>query len=537
MARKARSVLLIDLVREVEEGAPGHPFLRGETLALHEITEAMRRACRDSAIAGLLIRLDGPEIGWAKAESLHQAIRRFRDSGKPSLAVLSRGGNSAYFVAAAAAQVALDPGASLDLHALASESFYLKDLLGELGVEPELDSIGEFKASGEMFTRRESSEANRLQTDEILSDLHQQLVSNLAEVRSLSADAITESLERGPLLSEEALERRLVDLLAAGDEAEEILEERIGGRVRLLPHRRYLKKRSLRRRLWRWRRPRIALVHVVGLITGGEERRFGPRAVGARALADLLGALRKSPRVKAIVLRVDSPGGGAVASDRIRRVVQATASEKPVVVSMGDVAASGGYYIATAASAVVAGGSTLTGSIGVIGGKLVLKRVLDRLGIHRESRSAGPNAEFFSPFHSFTSEERARHRDLLRHFYEKKFLPAVAEGRRLGLDRADEVARGRVWTGRQAHARGLVDFLGGTEEAIASACEKAGVPRERARVVVYSPRRRLSEWLLTGVITGWTSPGLGYLGDAIGLVEELAREELLLLAPRFLRIR
>jgi len=537
MAKRARSVLEIELTRELEEGASRHPFLRGETLALYEVTEAIRRASRDSAIAGLVIRLDGPDVGWAKAESLHQTIRLFRDSGKPSLAVLSRGGNSAYFVAAAASQVALDPGSSLDLHALASESFYLKDLLGELGVEPELDAIGEFKSSAEMFTRRESSEANRLQIGEIVFDLQQQLISRLAESRPLSADAIAESLGRGPLLAHEALERQLVDLLAADDDAEGILEAKIGGRVRFLPHRRYLQKRSLRRRLWRWRRPRIAMVHVVGVITGGEGRRLGTRAVGARALGELLGRLRKSPRVKAIVLRVDSPGGGAVASDRIRRVVRATASEKPVVVSMGDVAASGGYYIATAASAVVAEGATLTGSIGVIGGKFVLKRLLDRFGIHRETRSAGPNAEFFSPFHSFTIEERARHRALLRHFYETKFLPAVAEGRGLGLEQVDEVARGRVWTGRQAHARGLVDYLGGTEEAIARACEKAGVPRDRARVVVYSPRRRLAEWLFSGASSALTSPGLEAIGDALALVEELAREELLLLAPRFLRIR
>jgi protease-4 len=537
MARRARSVLEVELTREVQEGASGHTLFRGETLALHEIIEAIRRASRDSAIAGLLVRIDGLETGWAKAESLHQAIRRFRESGKPSLSLLSRGGNSAYFVAAAAGQVALDSGSSLDLHALASESFYLQDLLGEIGIEPELDSVGEFKSSGEMFSRRESSEASRRQTDEILVDIQQNWISRISEARSVSAEAVAESLGRGPLLAEEALERKLVDVLAADEDAEDILEEKLGGRVRFLSHRRYLKKRSLRRRLWGWRRPRIAVVHVVGVITGGEGRRLGPRAVGARALAEQLGALRKSSRVKAIVLRVDSPGGGAVASDRIRRVVRATASEKPVVISMGDVAASGGYYIATAATAVVAEGSTLTGSIGVIGGKFVLKRLLDRLGIHRESRSVGPNAQFFSPFHSFTTEERARHRDLLRHFYETKFLPAVAEGRRLEREQADEVARGRVWTGRQAHARGLVDSLGGTEEAITRACEKAGVPRERARVVLYSPRRRLADWLRSGVSLDWASPLPGVLGEALTIVEELAREELLLLAPRLFRIR
>ncbi len=168
MSKRARSVLSIDLTHEVEEGESGHAFFRRETLALYEITEALRRGAVDPSIAGLLIRLAGPEIGWAKAESLHHAILAFRHTGKPTLAVLSSGGNSAYFVASAAAQVALDPASTLDIHALASESFYLKDLLGELGVEPELDAIGEFKSSGEMFTRRESSDASRLQTDEIV---------------------------------------------------------------------------------------------------------------------------------------------------------------------------------------------------------------------------------------------------------------------------------------------------------------------------------------------------------------------------------
>jgi protease-4 len=524
------------LAHEVEEGARGNPFLRGEALALHELTDSIRQAAEDRRISALLVRLDGPEMGWSKAESLHRAIRRFRDSGKPSLAILSGGGNSAYFVAAAAGEVALDPGSTLDLHSLAIESFFLKDLLGELGVEPELDAIGEYKTSAEMFSRRESSDAHRRQTEEILFDLHQQVVSRIAEARSVPADVVAENLSRGPFLPKEALERRLVDRLAADDEAEGILEKRLGNRVRFLSHRRYLRKGALLRRLWRWRRPRIAVVQLVGVITGGEAGRLGPRAVGARAVADLLGALRKSPRVKAIVLRVESPGGGATASDRIRRIVQATSNEKPVVVSMGDVAASGGYYIATGASAVIAEGSTLTGSIGVVGGKFVLRRLLDRLGIHREIRSTGANAEFFSLFHSSTAEERARHRDRLRHFYETKFLPAVAEGRRLDRDEVDAVARGRVWTGRQAQARGLVDSLGGTEDAIVRACEKAGVARARARVVVYAPRRRLRELLLSGV-NGLSSPTLGYLGAVLALLEELAAEELLLLAPRLLRIR
>jgi protease-4 len=533
MRRRSHRVLEIELTREIEENPFYSPFLRRETLSLIEVVEALRRATADPRIAGLLVRFDGPEIGWAKAESLHQAIRRFRASGRPALAVVSQAGNSTYFVAAAASTVALDPVTNLNLHALAMESFFFKDVLGELGIEPELDAVGEFKSSGEMFSRRESSDAHRKQTDDLLSDLHDLLVSRIAEARGLSTEAVTDCLSRGPWLPEEALDRKLVDRLAADQEAEDLLKEVLGGPVHLVPFRRYLRKGSLRRRLWHWRRPRVAVVPVLGVIAGGEARpRPGPRAAGARGLVDLLGALRRSRGVKAIVLRVDSPGGSALASDRIRRAVQETVKAKPVIVSMGDVAASGGYYIATAASAVIAAASTFTGSIGVIGGKFVVKRLLERLGIYREVRSKGPNAEFYSPFRSFSPEERARHRELLQHFYRTHFLPAVAAGRGLDLDRADELGRGRVWTGRQAHARGLVDSLGGTEEAISQACEKAGVPRGRARIVVYAPRRKLTEFLFPGIASG---TALALL-DAFELLRELAREELLLLAPRLLRL-
>jgi protease-4 len=533
MARRSRAVLEIELTREVEENPSPTPFLRRETLSLIQVVEALRRATADRGIAGLLVRFDGPEFGWAKAEGLHQSIRRFRGSGRPALAVISQGGNSTYFVAAAASTIALDPVTNLNLHAFAMESFFFKDFLGELGIEPELDAVGEFKSSGETFSRRESSDAHRLQTDDLLSDLHDLFVSRVAEARGLSTEAVTECLSGGPWLPEEALDRKLVDRLAADHEAEELLKEALGGPVHRVPFRRYLRKGSLRRRLWHWRRPRVAVVPVLGVISGGEAGpRPGPRAAGARGLVDLLGALRKSRRVKAIVLRVDSPGGSALASDRIRRAVRETVKEKPVIVSMGDVAASGGYYIATAASAVIAAASTFTGSIGVIGGKFVLRRLLERLGIYREVRSKGANAEFYSPFHSFSPEERARHRELLQHFYRTHFLPAVAESRGLDLDRADALGRGRVWTGRQAHARGLVDSLGGTEEAIVKACEKAAIPRGRARVVVYAPRRRLTEFLFPGFVG---SRAWAFL-DAFDLYRELAREELLLLAPRFLRL-
>ncbi|MGH9319167.1 MAG: signal peptide peptidase SppA [Vicinamibacteria bacterium] len=535
MPRRLASVVRIDLTHDVEEGPSGPALFRTESVTLYDLVEAIRRASSDRGISGLFLKVDVPDLGWSKAESLHRAVRRFVATGKPAVAFLSRCGNSSYLAGAAAGMVALDPSSTLDLQALSSDGFFLKDLLGGLGVDPELDHIGEFKSSGEMFERRQASDAHRLQIDEILSDLHQQIVSCISLSRGISLEAVTESIFQGPLLPEEALEKNLVDAIAESDRAEEIFEEKLGCRVRFLPHRRYLGKGRLRRRLWGWRRPRVALVHASGVITTGDARRWyaGPRAIGARELTELFATLRANRRVKAVVVRVESPGGGAAASDRIRRAILATARDKPVVVSMGDIAASGGYYIATAANAVVAEGLTLTGSIGVIGGKLVLRRLLDRLGIHHESRSTGPNAGFFSPFRAFRPEERARHGQFLRHFYETKFLPAVAEGRSLALEQADAVGRGRVWTGRQARERGLVDVLGGLDDAIDRACQSASLDRARARVVVYAPRRKFRDLLLSGRVS---SP-MEYLGGALSLFEELAREELLLLTPRFFRIR
>ncbi len=333
-----------------------------------------------------------------------------------------------------------------------------------------------------MFERRESSPAHRLQMDSTLADLSEQMVSMVAAARSLDRERVVESFQLGPFLPSEALARGLVDEVADSFRAKELLGEWLGQKPLVVAHGRYLSKGGLRRRLLSFRRPRIAIVHAVGVITGGDGRGSvrGSLSVGARALSELLAGLREHRRVKAVVVRVDSPGGGALASDKIRLELRETAREKPVVVSMGDVAASGGYYVSTAASHVVAEGATLTGSIGVIGGKFVVKRLLDRLGIHHETRTTGVNAGLFSSLRSFSDDERSRHQEFLRHFYEKRFLPAVADARGIDLDWADALGRGRVWTGRQAQENGLVDSLGGLDEAIRPGLRSRGL-RERPR--------------------------------------------------------
>jgi protease-4 len=390
-----------------------------------------------------------------------------------------------------------------------------------------------------MFLRRESSPEHRREIDEILSNLHDQIVSRIAEGRGVSRGEIEQRLRGGPFTAEEAERAGLIDHVAHEDGCIDLLENELGRRPTLLGDRGQRVRPGWFRRMWRYRRPTIAVVHACGLLTMGRGGRPSGRgrAIGARSLVQLLEGLRKNRRVKGVVLRIDTPGGSAVASDVVHRALVLTQKEKPVVVSMGDVAASGGYYIAAAADAIVAEGSTLTGSIGVVGGKFSLDRILDRLGIFRETRAVGKNSSFLSALQPFSEEERAWHRRSLAHFYEKRFLPIVMEGRSLDLEQADRAGRGRVWTGLQGLNLGLVDVLGGLDDAIRLAHEKAGLAPERTNLVFHVRRRRLRDLLGVGTRDSILAGSWGELSEWLEVLADLFREDVLLLMPRMFRIR
>ncbi len=342
------------------------------------------------------------------------------------------------------------------------------------------------------------------------------------------------------MLADEAAQAGLIDRVSHEDACASILSEKLATEVKIIPSGRYRVGDGMLGRFLSLRRPRVAVVYAVGIISQGEDRQSkSPRPViGARSLCQLIERLRNSPRIKALVLRIDSPGGSAVASEIVWREVELTRQEKPVVVSMGDVAASGGYYIAAAADAILAEPSTLTGSIGIVGGKVVARRLLDKLGVHRETLSLGKSSGYLSPFHSFTEAEREKLRSHLRHFYEKLFLPRVAEGRNLSLEQVHEVARGRIWTGRQSKDRGLVDALGDLDAAIELACRKAGIPpKKKVKVVGYMRRSRLRD--IVSFSLPWSERAWGgdILGPILDQLELLSREEALFLMPFFLRIK
>jgi protease-4 len=543
-------VLQVRLEDEVVETRVEPPFLaRSPKSDLRRMTLAIRRAANDRRVGGLIMRFAHPEIGWAKAASLARAIRAFRSAGepaKPVVAFLEGAGNLDYTLACSCDALIAHPGGTFDLVGLQAESFYFKDVLDRMGIEAELEAVGEYKSAAERFTRRDMSEAHREAVGALLADLSEQMELAIAEGRGLSVERVREILDDGPYLAREALELGLVDRIGQEDACEVYLREKLGVDVIVHPHTRYPTRGGWLGRTLTFRRPQVAVVYAVGVIasTGARRASPSPRIVSPRGLGETLARVRKSRRVRAVVLRVESPGGAAVASDLIWKEVARTREDKPVIVSMGDVAASGGYYIATAADAILAEAATLTGSIGIVGGKVVARRLLDMLGIRRETLSIHRRAGFRSPTRPFTSDERAKLREHLRFFYEKLFVPRVAEGRGLSLEAVEEVARGRVWTGRQAKERGLVDELGDLEDAVRLARQKAGIPSEqKVNVVTYAKRPRLRELLSVGF--PWRAescmglPGLSAssFSNLAELVTSLVGEEALFLMPWILRIR
>ena len=540
MRGKRKQILQVRLEEEVVETRGETPFLaRSPKLDLRGATQAIRKAAGDRRIGALLVRFAHPEIGWSKAASLVRAIEVFHASGKPVVAFLEGAGNLDYALACVCETLIMHPGASLDLVGLQAEAFFFKDLLEQIGVEAELDSVGEYKSAGETFMRRGMSTPSRKALQSLLLDLSDQLEHAIAKGRGLGTERVREVFGDGPYTAEEALALGLVDRVDHEDACETLLREKLDVDVVVVPLSRYPVRDGWLRRLLTFRRQQVAVVYAVGVITSSDHRRGRPstRVVSSRSFQELLKRVRESRRVKAVVLRVESPGGAAVASDLIWRDIALTRKVKPVIVSMGDVAASGGYYIATAADAIVAEASTLTGSIGVLGGKMVARRLLDMLGIQRETIALSKRAGFRSPTRSFTIEERDKQRAQLRYFYEKLFVPRVAEGRRLEPAQVDDVARGRVWTGRQGKERGLVDELGDLEAAIQLARLRAGIaPQKKIRVVTYAKRPRLREFLSFGL--PWGSPLSGTPFTAlVDLLGPLASEEALFLMPWILRIK
>ncbi len=450
---------------------------------LRSLVESLDRAATDPKMKGVVVRVGSLTGGWAKVQELRDAITRFRKSGKPAYAHLESCGNQEYYLATACSKIYAVPQALLLVHGLSAEVTFFRQALDKLGVEAQFEGVGRYKNYPNQFTEDRFTAPHREQTEALLDSLHSQYVSAIAESRKKTPAEVRSLLDGGPYDAASALRAGLVDELVYEDE----LEGRMKARERVTPGR-YVRGA---RGFGFDGRPKVALVYAVGEIMSGESESspFGGDLAGSSTLARAIRQARNDSTIRAIVLRVDSPGGSGTASEVIWRELSLARKSKPVIVSMGDVAASGGYYIAMPGDAIVAQPATITGSIGVFSGKFTLRGLYDKLGLRKEIVERGKNAAFFSEYRPWTEEERSKMRGLMVSFY-GEFVAKAAKGRGRSYEEIDRVAQGRVWTGAEALKVGLVDRLGGLETALALVREKAKLGKDEELSLVVLPERK-----------------------------------------------
>jgi protease-4 len=495
--RTSPLILELDLTDGIIETRPPDPLsaiMSRHQPTIIDLLAGLKTARTDDRVKALIVKVGGKPIGLGVVQELREAIKRFRTSGKPAWAWAETfgefsAGNVPYYLATAFDTIYLQPSGDLGLTGLAVERIFLKGALDKLGVSLEVGARHEYKSAAEQLTEQGFTGPAREATERMAESVTGQLAEAIAERGEISLQEAGSLIDGGPYLAEQALAAGLVDVLGYRDEVYAALRKQVGGEPVLLYLGRYQRSKELLSRakqLTGPRQPVIALIQATGGIRRGRNGRspMTGSAMGSDSITTALRAATADPHVSAILLRVNSPGGSYVASDSIwREVVRTRNAGKPVVVSMSDVAASGGYYISMAADAIVAQPGTVTGSIGVISGKPVLSEMLGKAGVTSDSIVLGNHAAMFSTAKPFSPDEWQVVDAWLDHIY-ADFTGKVAAGRGLAAERVHELARGRVWTGADAHERHLVDELGGVEEAAAIARSRAGLPGT-APVVAY----------------------------------------------------
>jgi protease-4 len=487
---KTPLLLELDLSHPLVEHEPDDPIAklraRGKP-RLRPVLRALQEAGDDPRVVGLVAKIGDTTMTLARAQELRDAVAVFAASGKPTVAwadTFGESGNATvpYLLASGFREIWLQPTGELNLLGVATEVTFLRGVLDKLDIAPEMGQRYEYKNAADRLLTKEFTDAHREAVDRLAESAWEQAVAAVAASRGLSEDAVRALADRGPLFPEEALEGGLVDRLGYRDEVYSAVRRSVGGDVQLLFADKWSPAASpisrVTRRMTERKAPGVAVVEGFGGIVTGRSRRTplqGP-VMGSDTVAAAFRAAVRDDKVSAIVFRVDSPGGSAVASDTIwREVLCAREAGKPVVVSMGAVAGSGGYYVSCSADAIVAEPGTITGSIGVLGGKFVTSGLTDRLGLAYGAVQHGAHARMYSTKRGFDDAEKERMDAWLDHVY-ADFTGKVAQGRGMTQEEVHEVARGRVWTGADAATRGLVDHLGGMRTALRIAREKAGLP-------------------------------------------------------------
>lgn len=501
------SVLVLRVAGSLPDYTPDDPFKKffgGPDQSLTGLVMQFKKAKVDKRIKAILLDVNMSGVGWGKAEELRDAIADFRSSGKPVYAYLEFGLNKEYYIAIACDKIFVPPPGELFINGLAADVMFFRGSLDKLGVYPDIYQIGKYKSVGNMFTQKEMTDAHREYINSMLDDLFNRYVNSIAQARRKTPEEVRALIDNAPYDADQAKNAGLIDEAMYRDQVDNELKKLLGQKesdalrsVRGVDYR-DVSPESLGLN----KGERIAVIYATGEIGSGSSQNSpsGDQSIGSDTVVKALNDAAADKSIKAIVLRVDSPGGSGLASDVIWRAVETANQKKPVVVSMSDVAASGGYYISASASKIIAQPSTITGSIGVVAGKPVMRGFYDWLGISNEYVLRGKTAGMFRETEKFSDEERAKFEEWIKTTYYGDFVPKVAKGRGKDPEFVDSVGQGRVWTGAQAKDRSLVDEFGGLDKAIDVAKQLAKIPAEKGveRVILPYPTTFLEQMLYGG---------------------------------------
>ncbi len=484
----SNSVLVVDAAGQINEQRSLdllHAF-NGYQPVLHDYLDAIDAAARDPRISGIVVRVAPLQTGWAKIEEIRSHLIAFQKSGKPSICYLGYDGvgNPEYFLATGCSQIWLVPTVQVGIRGMMAETLFLRGTLDKLKIVPQYYHIAQYKTAANTYTEKKFTPAHKEEVESLLHSIYKEYIAGVASARHIAPAQFEQAVERGPLLTRDAIGSRVVDRLGYWDQVRSYFSR--GGRrwnpISIEQYRQYIPDSS---------GPTIAIVHATGDIVSGssQDSPTGGFIMGGDTVASELREVRQNPSVRAIVLRIDSGGGSVAGSEVIRREVELANDVKPVVVSMSDVAASGGYWIATPAREIVADPDTITGSIGVLIGKFNVSGLYAMLGMSTDYVSTSANATIFSDQQNFTPDQQALIQKSLNETY-AEFTGGVARGRHMSVEAVDKIAKGRVWSGLQAKQLGLVDQLGGIDTAIQAAKQLAHIPASASVHIVRYPRQK-----------------------------------------------
>jgi len=492
------STLMLDLEGDVPERLPAEipiPILQDQTgLSVEQVWDTFRRAATDSRIRGILFEPHGLDIGWGKMEELHDEIVQFKKSGKPIITYLRSPSAREYYLASATDKIFIAPEDSLDLKGLAAESMFFKQTLDKLGVQAEVIHAGKYKDAGDVLTRTSMTPETREVLNAVLDQYYGNLIATVAEGRKKQPDAVRALIDDGPFLARDAVTDGLIDSLGYEDQAQGEMQSRLKqSELKKISAKAYVKGLipSAGGR-------RIALIVGQGTITAGTGNETADdESFTGTGFIKLLKQVENDSSIQGVIMRIDSPGGDAVASDDILHEAKNLSKKKPLVISMGDTAASGGYYVAVTGDPIIAYPNTLTGSIGVIFAKFTLHGLFDKIGVDEQLLTRGRYADIESAYTPLTDAARQKLSGQIDSFY-RAFVSHVAEGRKKSFDQIEPLAQGRVWVGAQAKDNGLVDQLGGLDRAVEVLKQQAHMsPSDRVTLVPYPGRRTVFDVLFS----------------------------------------